>query len=441
MDIPLDRDAADPASRTCPPVRRAVPSSSACEADLDLGAEGCIVRQVEGRALDVATSFTARHLFRFSRSPRCVGGCRTRATGDAGWYTGDRSRHPPYTEVRRTRHLADRAAAGHRRFPADPDAGRPAAGGAHCPSDRVLRWRLAKSRTQRPSPTCSWSRSSAATGSCVLDPDRAGLADQSSTIPDSRPRSKGSATSRSGVVLWAVRAIRIDDFNYNEFKYEHVVAAGLDPHVDRHLRHAALKPFSGRAAPSMAAVAVDDRSVRAHARGCCAPRVALLVLGGPSCDAARGEIVLPPLHQRKRDAGSGPLRLSRRRSTTWPAETTCISRAGQVGEFLERSKCDMHHERPDVRRRSRGCVTCCAGQLALQAVSRSATSGCDEQRRAEVRRTGRQLGRHRDLRPAGGDACFDGHVPETCARWPSSAAATSGASSSRPISTTLRSTT
>jgi hypothetical protein len=211
MNIPLDREL-QVAFSNLPDATPRGPTQFRVQAHIDLGGEGVIVRQVNGRALDMLTGFTSGSPFRLFAQPALVG-----ALADAryqlisGWYSGDREDLPPYTETRRAGveptadpYLIDDLLA----IPV-PTAPLP---GARVPSDRVLRWEMAD-----PQPDMYLIE--------ILGGD--GLPAWMQIVPGTQTESAipdlssidGIEDIAAGIIPWAVRAIRIEDFDYDAFKY------------------------------------------------------------------------------------------------------------------------------------------------------------------------------------------------------------------------------
>jgi hypothetical protein len=210
MNIPLDQEF-PVALADLPDATPRGPDQFRVRAHVDLGGEGVIVRQVNG-PLDQVTSFTGGSLFRLFGQPALIGNLRDASYQViAGWYSGDRLDQPPYTEVRRTGvspqaepYVIDDFLA----FP-KPFAPLP---GARLPSDRVLRWDMPDQQPDlymieivggdgQP----AWYQIVPGTQAESPIPDLSSI----EGLPDIAP----------GGIIWSVRAIRIEDFVYNEFKY------------------------------------------------------------------------------------------------------------------------------------------------------------------------------------------------------------------------------
>jgi hypothetical protein len=211
MDIPLDRELQVDLSHLPSGSSRA-PDHFRVRAYLDLGAEGVMLRQINGQALDVLTSFDAGNLFRFFAQPALTGNLSDGRYGlVAGWYSPNNEDDAPYSEVRRIGLTQTDEPVALQDLLAIPDVEAPLFG-ALLPEDRVLRWNL-----EGPAPDMfvikiiggddlpAWTQ---------IVPG----SQSESTIPD-LSTIEGLTDITPGVITWEVRAVRIEDFEYNEFKY------------------------------------------------------------------------------------------------------------------------------------------------------------------------------------------------------------------------------
>ncbi len=211
MDIPLDRELQVSLARL-PQGTANGPDQFRVEADIDLGGQGAIVREVGSNALDMVTSFTSASLLRFLAQPALVGALSdARYLLVAGWYTGDQNDTTPYTEVRRTGVSQGAQPVVVDDFLAIPAPVAPPQG-APIPADRVLHWQL--DGTPPDMYVIEITGGDDLPAWTQIVPGSL----QSSTIPDFSSID-GLSDITPGVVLWSVRAIRIDDFDYNAFKY------------------------------------------------------------------------------------------------------------------------------------------------------------------------------------------------------------------------------
>jgi hypothetical protein len=211
MTIPLERELQVSLAELPQPTPRG-PEQFRVQAHVDLGGEGVIVRQVNGRSLDVADSWSGSTLFRFFAQPPLTGQLSdARYQVIAGYYTGEREDTPPYTETRRL---------------GVPQLGEPVLvddllsiprvtapeEGAELPEDRVLRWSLDGT------PPDLWLIE-------IIGGDNLPAWTQfvpgsltESTIPD-LSSIEALTDIAPGVILWSVRAVRIEGFVFDELKY------------------------------------------------------------------------------------------------------------------------------------------------------------------------------------------------------------------------------
>jgi hypothetical protein len=191
------------------------PDQFRVEADIDLGAEGVIVRQVDGNSIDVATGYTAGTLFRLFAQPSLRSGLAdARYQVIAGWYTSERANTPPYTEVRRLGVAQiDEPLVIDDLMPI-PSVVAPKQG-AKLPSDRTLQWELGDGDAKPDLYVID-----------IVGGD--GIPCWTQIVPGSLTESalpdfheiKGLTDVPAGLIRWSVRAIRIADFDYDEFKYD-----------------------------------------------------------------------------------------------------------------------------------------------------------------------------------------------------------------------------
>ncbi|HMI93846.1 MAG TPA: hypothetical protein VK509_20875, partial [Polyangiales bacterium] len=188
------------------------PDQFRVQASVDLGGEGVIVRQVGGRALDAVSSFSGGTLFRFFAQPALIG-----ELGDAryqviaGWYSGDNPENVPMTRVVRLGVDQGSEPLLIDDFLAIPAQLAPEEG-ARIPDDRVLRWSLEGTHPDL------WVIE-------IVGGDFIPVWQQfvpgdvlESPIPDFAEL-EGVGDIPEGIIGWTVRAIRIEDFDYNQLKY------------------------------------------------------------------------------------------------------------------------------------------------------------------------------------------------------------------------------
>lgn len=211
MDIPLDREQQVQLGGLPERTPRG-PDQFRVQAHVDLGGEGVIVREVAGQSLDLVTSFTGGSLYRFFAQPGMIGSLSDgRYQMIAGWYSGDRDNTPPFTEVRRLGVEQSVEAVVIDDFLSIPAVLAPAEG-ARVPADRVLRWDVAGSPPDMylveilgGDGLPAWTQIVPGSVSESTIPDFEGIGELQDIAP--------------GVISWSVRAIRIEDFNFDEFKY------------------------------------------------------------------------------------------------------------------------------------------------------------------------------------------------------------------------------
>jgi hypothetical protein len=215
MNIPLDHEL-QIALADLPERAPRGPDLFRVQAHIDMGGEGVIVRQVNGWSLDMKTSVTGGSLFRFFAQPALEG-----ALGDAryqivaGWYTGDSSDTMPMTRVtklgideRNDPLVIDDFLS----IPIEvaPDEG------AHIPDDRVLRWSIAGTQPDL------WLIDITGGDLVPVWSQMVPGSQSESPIPDfSKLEEVGDIPE--GIITWSVRAVRIEDFDYNELKYNQLV--------------------------------------------------------------------------------------------------------------------------------------------------------------------------------------------------------------------------
>jgi hypothetical protein len=211
MDLPLDH-AAQVSLSHLPQATPRGPDQFRVQAHVDLGGQGVIVRQVNGRTLDLVTSVTGGSLFRFLAQPALTGSLAdARYLVVAGWYTGDRDDTPPYTQVRRVGVTQTDQPVAIEDMLAIPAPVSPLEG-APLPADRVLRWQVAG-----PQPDMYLIDITGGDNLPAWNQLVPGWL-TSSTIPDFSSV-MGLDDIAEGVITWSVRAVQIDDFDYDALKY------------------------------------------------------------------------------------------------------------------------------------------------------------------------------------------------------------------------------
>ena len=228
MDIPLDRELSVSLAGYPPPTA-AGPSEFRVRAHVDLGGEGVIVREVGTRAFDVVRRRVGSDAFRFFGQPPF-----TRLLSDAsyeviaGYYTPDVD--IPLTTQRRTGIKQDTTALEITSFLGIPRPVSPPTGGM-LPADRTLRFSLDGEPADLILVDISdgtgfpvWSEVLPGDARAVPVPDFSVLEGQSDLAP--------------GFITWTVTAVKIDDFNYNQFRYAQLSS--------RYFTHTAINVLTAR---------------------------------------------------------------------------------------------------------------------------------------------------------------------------------------------------
>jgi hypothetical protein len=214
MNIPLDRELQVKLAQIPEGTPRG-PEEFRVEAHLDLGGEGVIVREASGWAIDQQASFTAGAPFRFFAQPALVGSLSdARYQVVAGWYQLGAIEAPPYTETR-VRGVSQTSDA----FVADGllAFARPTgpSDGEQLPADRVLRW-----TNDGPTPDLYLLS--------IVDGD--GFPAWIQIVPGTLTESvlpdlsevEGIGDIAGGFLMWELRAVTIEDFDYHTFHYGHL---------------------------------------------------------------------------------------------------------------------------------------------------------------------------------------------------------------------------
>ena len=211
MTIPLDHELQVSLAEVPPPTARG-PEQFRVQAHVDLGGEGVIVRQINGRSLDVVEAWSGGALFRFFAQPALIG-----MLGDAryqviaGYYTGEREDTVLYTETRRQGVQALGEPVVIDDLLAIPISEAPAEGAA-LPKDRVLRWSIDGH------PPDLWVIEIIGGDNLPAWTQLVPGSLSESTVPDLSSIEE-LIDIPPGVILWSVRAVRIDGFDFDELKY------------------------------------------------------------------------------------------------------------------------------------------------------------------------------------------------------------------------------
>jgi hypothetical protein len=211
MNINLDRELQVTLSQL-PKATRNGPDQFRVRAHVDLGGQGVIVREISGVSLDLSKSYSGGAPFRFFAQPALVGDLAdARYLLVAGWYTGDREETTPYTQVRRVGVTQVDAPIAIDDLLSIPRLVAPLEG-APLPSDRLLSWQLDGQPADMFVIEITGGDNLPAWTQIVP-----GSLTQS-TIPDFSAITMLDDIA-PGVITWSVRAVRLDDFDYNQFKY------------------------------------------------------------------------------------------------------------------------------------------------------------------------------------------------------------------------------
>lgn len=210
MDIPLDHYV-EVQLADIPRPARIGPDRFRLQANIDLAGEGVIAREVAGVELDVVRSRDAGRPLRFLAQPALEGALSDgRYRVEAGWFTGDFDGQP-YTVVveRGVTAVDDTIAMGG--FLGIPQPTAPAYG-EYLPADRVFRW-----DADGPDPDLHVVLVIGADGNpawrmYVPGDVREAPAPDFASIP-------GLEDLPAGFVTWAVFAVSIPGFDFNEFRY------------------------------------------------------------------------------------------------------------------------------------------------------------------------------------------------------------------------------
>ena len=174
------------------------------------------MRQVSGRALDVISSFNGGQLFRFFAQPALEG-----ALGDAryqviaGWYTGDNADSMPMTRVTKLGVDERSEPLTIDDFLSIPTEVAPEEG-ARIPDDRILRWSVTGTQPDL------WLIDITGGDLVPVWTQMVPGSQSESPIPDfSKLEEVGDIPE--GIITWSVRAVRIEDFDFDALKYNQLV--------------------------------------------------------------------------------------------------------------------------------------------------------------------------------------------------------------------------
>lgn len=210
MNIPLDHYL-DVEVADLPAALETGPDSFRFLANIDLGGEGVIVRQVGEQELDVLRSNDASRLLRFVYQPALEDALSDgRYRVEAGWFTGGFD-GPPYTYVVERGVTAVDETVRMGSFMGIPDATSPA-WGERIPDDRVMRWQADGVDPDLHVVLIQGADGNPAWRAFLPGDVREQPIPDLSSIP-------GLADLPPGFMVWQVFAIRIPGFDFNEFRY------------------------------------------------------------------------------------------------------------------------------------------------------------------------------------------------------------------------------
>jgi hypothetical protein len=213
MNIPLDHTV-DVEVGGLPMPARTGPDRFRVDANIDLGGEGIIVRQVNGEDLDIVRGRSTARPFRFWAQPALFDALSDgRYRISAGWYTGDFDAQP-YTQM-----VLNGVRDVTRPIVADTFLGIPQATsptfGERLPADRVLRW-----SADGPDPDLHIVLMIGGDGNPAWRHFAPGSV-REAPIPDLSTIPEIDDIS-SGFITWVVYAVRIPGFTFETFSYAHL---------------------------------------------------------------------------------------------------------------------------------------------------------------------------------------------------------------------------
>jgi hypothetical protein len=209
MDVSLDRELSV-GLRDYPEPSSSGPSEFRVRAHVDLGGEGVIVREVGNRSFDILTRRVGSESFRFFGQPSFSDLLKDASYEVvAGYYTAEVDL--PLTNQRKLGVLQSGEPIEFSKFLGIPRATVPSIGG-QLPPDRVLRFEL-----EGEQPDLIIIDIADSTGFPVWSQVLPGTA-RAVPIPDFSVI-EGQADIAQGFFSWAVTAVKIAEFKYNEFRY------------------------------------------------------------------------------------------------------------------------------------------------------------------------------------------------------------------------------
>jgi hypothetical protein len=220
MNIPLDHYV-ETQLTDIPAEARTGPDRFELRADIDLGGEGVIVRNVNGQELDVLRRRGASRTFRFVAQPSLEGALADgRYRIQAGWYTGERlpgagvGESFPYTAAVENGVTAVDSTLTIGGFLGIPQATSPAYGD-RLPADRVLRW-----EADGPEPSFHYVTIQGADGNPAWSMFTPGDV-REAPIPN-LSSIEGIDDMPPGYLSWAVFAVTVPGLDFDEISYSYL---------------------------------------------------------------------------------------------------------------------------------------------------------------------------------------------------------------------------
>jgi hypothetical protein len=212
IDIPLDNKFSV-ALEQLPGGTPTGPDRFSVQSYLDLGGVGLIRRQVNRYSLDTIERSIGSELFTFYAQPALAGSLANASYKiSAGWYTGD-DQDPPYTYMVLSDIRPTEAPTVVNGWLGIPQAVSPSYS-AMLPKDRRLRWSADGARPDLQVVTLIGGDGIAAWRQIVPGSVNETSIPDLSTVPE-----VGLQDIASGHIKWAVRAVKIVGFHFNEFQY------------------------------------------------------------------------------------------------------------------------------------------------------------------------------------------------------------------------------
>ncbi len=215
MNIPLDRELQVEMS-DLPSATPQGPTEFRVAANLDLGGEGFIVRQINGQLFDAIRRLTSGTLFRLLAQPALVGNLSdARYAITAGWYTGP-SDDAPHTALSLNGVNQTDDVIVLNGFLGIPQSPTPPMGST-IPSDRILRWTADGATPDFHLVTIIGGDGNPAWRQIVPGDVRQVEVPDFSSIEE-------LADIPEGFIFWNVRAAKVPDFDFNRMTYNQLAA-------------------------------------------------------------------------------------------------------------------------------------------------------------------------------------------------------------------------